>query len=138
MKKAEVEMNKAREELRALLPAGSTVYTVLRHVSRSGMYRAIDVYVIKDGAPVRITYSVCKATGMTYSRRYEAAAVGGCGMDMGFYVVYNLSWALYGETGFQCTGKDCPCNEHNNPPFPKRDGEMWHEHGDYALRQRWM
>ena len=37
MKKKDVEREKALSHLREMLPPGSTVYTVLRHVSRYGM-----------------------------------------------------------------------------------------------------
>ncbi len=99
--------------LRECCKPGQTVYTVLRHVSRSGMQRALDVYVMEDNQPSRITWHVAVACGFTYSERHEALTVGGCGMDMGFAVVYDLSATLFRE-GFTCLGKDCPSNDHSN------------------------
>lgn len=137
------EREEARERLRALLPPGSTVYTVLRHVSRSGMMRHIDVYAILDGEPRWLSGYVSKATGIP--RVKDALKVGGCGMDMGFHVVYTLSHALYGK-GYGCIGSGCPSNDHNNPG-PRRDDytphvaseepgnySNWHRDGGYALR----
>jgi len=49
--------------LRSMLKPGDTVYTVLRHVSRSGMTRGIDCYVIADNRPVWITGYVGHAIG---------------------------------------------------------------------------
>lgn len=98
-KAAEIEAMK--ESLRAILPPGSTVYTVLRHVSRSGMLRAIDVYAIKcvDGVIEKywLTPKVAAVCGYSINKRHDALTVNGCGMDMGFDVVYNLSYALYGR-----------------------------------------
>ena len=74
---------------------GEKVYTILKHVSQSGMYRVVDLYVIHDNRPIRITYSACAATGMKYDRRHEGMGVGGCGTDVGFEAVYNLSIALF-------------------------------------------
>lgn len=39
----------AINELRGKLTPGMTVWTTVRHCSRSGMYRAIDLYYIVDG-----------------------------------------------------------------------------------------
>ena len=84
----------AIEWLRSMMDIGNTVYTVLRHVSASGMTRYIDLYVIKDNRPLRITWSVAEALGYPYDRKHEALKVQGCGMDMGFHVVYSLAYVL--------------------------------------------
>ena len=42
-KAQQAERDEAREKLRKWLKPGDTVYTVLRHVSRSGMMRTIQV-----------------------------------------------------------------------------------------------
>ena len=59
---------------------------------------------------------------MTYNRKAEAIRVGGCGMDMGFHVVYNLSRALYRDGRFVCMGEDCPSNDHSNAYQNSRQG----------------
>lgn len=117
------ERAEAIAQLRETLKPGTTVYTILRHVSRSGMSRDIDVYVMEDGEPRRITWTVAKAADLTYSRKAEAIKIGGCGMDMGFAIVYDLSRALYdrGHT-FTCIGKDCPSNDHTNAWYSIREG----------------
>lgn len=130
------EQEHAREELRALLPPGSTVYTVLRHVSRSGMTRDLDLYVMENGEPRRITWSACKATGITYNGRAGAMRVEGCGMDMGFHAVYTLSHYLYPQ-GFECIGAECPSNDHSNNPREDYRGVV-HASGGYALEHRWL
>jgi hypothetical protein len=118
------EREQACSELRETLKPGTTVYTVLRRVSRSGMSRDIDVYVIENGEPRRITWTVAKAADLTYNRKAEAIKIGGCGMDMGFAIVYNLSRSLYSHNGhsFKCIGKDCPSNDHNNAYSTSKQG----------------
>ena len=143
--KKERERNEAITYLRenVKLVPGDTVYTTVRSVARSGMSRTMDVYVMRDNEPWRITYSVAKATGHQYDDRREALRIGGCGMDMGFALVYDLSYALWPD-GFDCidpmnedrsyrTG--CPSNDHSNHP---RDTFTHHDSGGYALRHRWM
>lgn len=119
------ERAEACAELRETLKPGTTVYTILRNVSRSGMSRDIDVYVMEGNEPRRITFTVAKAAGMTYNKKSEAIRVGGCGMDMGHHVVYNLSRSLYREDHkFVCDGReDCPSNDHNNAYSTERQGQ---------------
>jgi hypothetical protein len=79
------------------------VRTVIRHVSSSGMSRDISVFYAKDNQILNITYSVAKAIGWQLVERNGSRAikVGGCGMDMGFHLVYTLSSVLYrGTTEF--------------------------------------
>lgn len=111
--KKELEREEARDTLRDFIQPGDTVYTVLRHVSRSGMTRDLDLYVIQDNEPRWITRLACRATDRQYNERAEAMRVGGCGMDMGFDAVYALSRALFPE-GFGCIGQGCPSNDHSN------------------------
>jgi hypothetical protein len=139
------------DELRAMIKPGDTVYTVLRHVSKSGMMRAIDAYVYRDNEPRRITWSVCQVgNAEAYSRKHEAAKVSGCGFDAGFELVYRLSWALYpsyncqggrGMKGGRAKGtrNPCPSNEHVNPG-PERDNynRRRKHHDGYAISQRWQ
>ncbi len=91
--KAEVE--EARKDLRERCPKGTTVYTILRHCSRSGMYRVLDLYIVKDNCPVRITYTAAAALEGRYDKRHEGLAMSGCGMDMGFAAVYDLASVLH-------------------------------------------
>ncbi len=92
------------EYLRQMLPPGTTVYTVLRHVSRSGMDRVISCFVMGHDAQGRCVprwvpssriAAVCRSF-RDDDRKYDGNHVGGCGMDMGFHLVYTLSRARYG------------------------------------------
>lgn len=70
---------------------GHEVYIELLHVSKSGMLRSINVYA-KNG--VNITGMVAKLLCYNFHKS-GGLRVTGCGMDMGFHVVYTLSVALY-------------------------------------------
>jgi hypothetical protein len=134
------QAEEAREQLRAMLPPGSTVKTILRHVSRSGMTRAISPVV--DGEDV--SWLVVRAVpGFRFNQRHDGITMGGCGMDMGFSLVYTLSRALY-PNGFECIGEGdpdtwgsrCPSNDHSNGD---RDyTPHHHSSGGYALKQAWL
>ena len=145
MKARDRERESALEDLRKTLHPGDTVYTVLRHVSRSGMSRVIDCYIIEDNTPHWLSYRVAKALGATFSDKPEGIKVGGCGMDMGFHLVNSLSAALF-PGGMTCLGDGgekrshmCPANDHANGD---RDYTVGHQHskgaGAYALRHRWI
>ena len=160
------ERDEARAKLREWLKPGDTVYTVLRHVSRSGMQRTIQLIQIDDGEPSWLGYNVALALGMSYDRDREGVKIGGCGMDMGFAIVYELGAALWPQ-GVPCTGEGCLSNDHNNArwetcafctegyrdtdvaPCVVCDGrgkirddprgpDVIHKGAGYALRQRWL
>jgi len=83
----------AKQSLLKILNEGDTVYTVLRHVSASGMSRRIDLYTFKDNKPVYLSGYYAMMQGEEPPK--DGYKVGGCGMDMGFHLVYTLSSLLY-------------------------------------------
>lgn len=95
------EKAEALESLRRWMPKGTRVYTILRHVSASGMSRDISIVVFPEGSkyPIHPNHSAAKAMGWRLVTRNgsDCIRVGGCGMDMGFHLVYSLSMALYGK-----------------------------------------
>lgn len=83
--------------LREMLPSGSTVYTVLRHVSASGMSCRIDLYAINNGQLDYLS-GYCEHAGLgKRAPKKQGIIVAGCGMDMGFHLVHNLGYILYGN-----------------------------------------
>ncbi|MDD5009584.1 MAG: hypothetical protein PHC68_14430 [Syntrophorhabdaceae bacterium] len=84
-------------ELRKLLPAGSTVYVILRSVSRSGMSRIMSAYTIKNNKPIFL--DGCVAPLLELPRKNEGMRVTGCGMDMGFWLVSSIAKKLGYDTG---------------------------------------
>lgn len=100
-KYSQEDVSRAREWLQDLRP-GDSVSTVLRHVSSSGMARWISPMIVRNGAISDISWPVSRLIGMPLnSRNHEGIFMGGCGMDMGFSLVYSLSSALY-PNGFNC------------------------------------
>ena len=140
------ERENALARLREMVKPGDTLYTVLRHVSRSGMSRSISCIVHTPEGPVDMSWAVARALGWSFDRRNDGVKVSGCGMDMGFHLVYSLSYTLFKNgagdrpgQGFVCIGEGCPANDHNNPPYPLAvAGSMTHSDAVYALRQRWL
>ena len=87
----------AIEKLKEAIKPGDLLYTQLEHVTKSGMTRFIKVRKIEDDYPYDYTGLVAKALDWTYSERYLAIKVGGCGMDMGFHLIYSLSSVLHDD-----------------------------------------
>src|SRR3990167_5500047 len=98
------------------------------------MMRVIDV-IIPGDSPRSIASSVAYALDDTLDRNRWGVRVGGCGMDMGFHLVYNLSRVLFPD-GFDCIGKDFPANDHSNGDRDYKPHT--HKDGGYALKQRWL
>ena len=123
--------------LYAYLRPGDTVYVILRHVSKSGMSRSISAAIPtihKDGKPgiYDITHLVLKACDLRFDSNHGGAKIGGCGMDAGFELVYNLARTMWPD-GFDCIGDGCPSNDHSN-----REENAHHRDGGYALRKQWL
>jgi hypothetical protein len=118
------ERQEAMERLREWIKPGDTVYTILDHVSRSGMSRNIRVVLLKTnpetGEVVTLhpNHAVGLAIGARQAKHGDGLVIGGCGMDMGFHVVNSLSMALYPEYACLGTREDgrpgCPSNYHAN------------------------
>lgn len=82
-------------ELRAIAPKGSTVYTILCDVAKSGMSRKLKVLVLYPDGPRYLTFACAELGIGTYTG--GRLRVHGCGMDMGFHVVSTLSRVLHGD-----------------------------------------
>ena len=136
-KAQKAEQERAIEELQALIKPGDTLKCILRHVSRSGMQREISLY---HGERC-IDFVAARALGLRLGKHSEGIVIGGCGMDMGFHLVYELSRVLF-PNGFPCTGGEhprvCRATEHFNSHAPYRKGKMHKTDGGYAIRHQWM
>lgn len=128
-KATKAEKQAAIDDLRAMIKPGDTLWTVLRHVSKSGMMRHVDVYLLAVGddgkvRPRWLSRLISRALGysMTTGAR-DSLKVPGCGMDVGFKVVYNLGAALWPN------GTPQPHGTRNGSPDSA---------GGYALRQEWL
>ena len=163
-KAVKAEQAEALEQLRAMINPGATIFTTVRRVARSGMSRTIDAYLLLHDDKVWLSGLIARAGLFNLDRKSEALKVQGCGIDLGFHVVYETAHALF-RGGFGCTGERCNSNDHSNgdrdytphtsprtgnlDPIPGISGEVsaeeqrklgvhWHRDGGYALRQRWL
>ena len=123
MKTSQAERTKAAKELRKLLKPGTTVYTILRHRSASGMHRVVDVYIFRRNTPLRLSWPVAIATDAGYDTKHEGVKAPGCGLDVGFQIVYNLGATLWPKG--------------TKKPHGTRNGEP-DSAGGYALNHRWL
>jgi hypothetical protein len=76
-------------------PEKRVIYCVLRSVSKSGMSRVIDFYTIENDKPQYLSGLIRMALGYRMAKN-GGLVVGGCGMDMGFHVVYTVASVIYG------------------------------------------
>jgi hypothetical protein len=155
---SKTERAEAQAKLREWLKPGDTVHTTLRHVSRSGMQRTIELVICAPRiehdetrtVPYAIGWAVARALDRRFDRDRGGVKIGGCGMDMGFALVYELGRALWPD-GVPCVGERCQSNDHSNGDYDytphtnggKRPYEVgyvahWHKDGGYALRQAWL
>ena len=118
-----MEQEEAIEKLKEIIKPNDTLWTQLHHVSKSGMTRYIGVRLLKDDYPYDYTYLVSKALGWKTSDKYHGIKVGGCGMDMGFHLIYCLGMALWPDG--------------TPEPHGRRNGEP-DSAGGYAIKQRWL
>ena len=106
MKVTKQEQQAAAERLSTWVMPGDTIYCVLARVSRSGMRRVIRFYKISASAETGknetsdLSWNIAKALEYGYDEKKDGVVVNGCGMDMGFHVVYSLSDKLFTD-GYQ-------------------------------------
>ena len=76
------------------LPRETTIYTILRGVSKTGMTRYVDAFVIVRGQPLWVTVPVHRTTkGGTY-------VLHGCGYDVGYDLAASIGRALHGDSSW--------------------------------------
>lgn len=129
-KAQQAEQTEATNKLREILPVASKVYTVLNHVSRSGMLRHISILIGRDDEVQDITWLVARALDYKRDDRSGGLKVTGCGMDMGFHLVHSLSYALHG-TKSQGTAVDARY-------FNDRTADAENFHAGYTLQHSWV
>lgn len=160
----EIEM---QDRLRAILVPGSVVRTILRYRSNSGMSRAISAVVHTADGVQDLDWMIARCGfDFRFDNKHGGIKMGGCGMDMGFALVYSLSRSLY-PNGYKCSGHDgsgrkpsCRSNDHMNyRPWlvqgdydrvnggwigrvenPKKNYSRGRKHNDggYALSHAWL
>lgn len=121
-------------ELRKHLRPGSTVYLILRHVSKSGMLRRVSPIIRhKKGHFLHLDHWAAQCL---YPESRTISKIGGgdgvpmhgCGMDMGFELVYLLGRYLWPKGGKQPKGI-----------YPRNgDTSGIETDGGYMLRYHWL
>jgi len=111
-----------RKVLREMIQPNQTVYCVLRRVSKSGMSRDISLFIVIDGELRNIDVLAADACGIKLSKN-SGIVMGGCGMDMGFALVYNLGCAIWPD------GTPEPHGTRNDQPDNA---------GGYSLKHEWI
>lgn len=110
-----------KEATRKIKP-GQKIYCTLRHVSGSGMQRRISLHTVYKGELIPLDYTAAILTGRALSDK-GGIVCNGCGMDMGFDLVYSLGYAIW--------PKGTP------KPHGRRNGEPDSD-GGYALKHSWI
>lgn len=140
------ERDEAIARLKELVKPGDQLVTVIRNTSASGMSRSMDVYMFyqdkakdhhgntrRPSARVQwlwLTYNVAKACGFEWDHKRDSLRVGGCGMDMGFHVVYTLGRVLFPKGGHV---------KHSQRRWQEeRNGNTKETDGGYLLSHRWL
>lgn len=116
-----LHIEQSKQKLLDMIKPGQTVYCILRHVSTSGMSRRISLAVCEDGNMRNIDYLVSIATSFKLGK--DGLIVSGCGMDMGFHVVYTLGYCLWPN------GTPTAHGSRNGAPD---------SNGGYALKSQWI
>ena len=86
---------KAIHTLQELAPPASRIYVVVRYVSSNGMRRHMSFFAIQHNVPMCLDRLIVDAGLFPWNKARTALLVSGCGMDMGFHVVYELAYLIY-------------------------------------------
>lgn len=131
-RKSEAERTEAIARLREILRPGDTVYCIIKHVSRSGMSREIELYAISEAdescpRPHPVYLTGYAATALGWRRGDRGVKVGGfgMGMDMCFHTVYQLAHAVF---------RDSPDTDGPKPFASRRDQGEHETNRGYWLR----
>lgn len=130
MKYSKEAIAESKGYLLSILKPGTEVYTSVKSVAKSGMSRTMTLHIVQDGRICGITYSAAVVLGEV-QQKDDSIRIHGCGMDMGFEVVYRLSRRLFPD-GFKPrdAGKEYGRNGTSADDLDKDGG--------YALKQRWL
>lgn len=119
------EREKVIKELTKIINKGKRkIYQIVTQVSQSGMSRHIRSFVIIQNEPLDIDWYISRVLSHV-SRDEKGIKISGCGMDMGFEIVYALGRVCYPKgDGKTITGR-------NGDTEPETDG-------GYLFKQIWL
>lgn len=87
-------IEQCKNELLELVKPNDKIYINVVSVSNSGMSRKMTFHIVQGKEIRNITHLVSIVAGYNTDNNYNLK-VSGCGMDMGFSVVYNLGRCLW-------------------------------------------
>ena len=90
MKYTKSEIEESKKELRHYIKPSGKINIFITSVSRSGMSRRMKVY--NKDMTAHLTYHVARACDM--SENDNGLSVGGCGMDMAFWLADHITYCL--------------------------------------------
>lgn len=102
MAKLTTEQQEYRDGLKAMLPKGSKIYTLIRSVSSSGMSRRISAFMILDGELINLDWHIERAGIAKRRANKQGLYIQGTGMDMCFALTYDIANSLHGD-GYSIT-----------------------------------
>lgn len=120
---AAAERAEAVAKLLTLVKPGDKITCVLRHKGRSGMTRSISLCIVHEGEIFEISWLAARVLDNKIDRDNGGIKVSGCGMDMGFHLVYNLGRCLW------------PLGTEKTHSW--RNGKPDND-GGYALKSQWL
>ncbi len=103
-------------DIKKKIKPGQKIYCILRSVSASGMQCRISLHTIHKGELIPLDHAASVLTGRTLSDK-GGIVCNGCGMDMGFDLVYSLGYSIW--------------------PKGTRNGQPGKD-GGYVLRHSWI
>lgn len=137
-KAQKAERDEAINTLREWIKPGDKIHTTVTQVARSGMQRCIRLfhtYVENGEAHIHeISWLAARAMDYRINQKHGGLIVGGCGMDMGFHLVYSLGRTLFPEGGpLEKSG-------HVRQSQAKREDKnaTTEKDGGYLLKHEWL
>lgn len=87
-KQKDLERERAKASLLESLKPGDRVYTILKHVSRSGMYRVISVVKPTDDGMLWLSWNVARRPGSDGTRSTRESGWAGSGW------IWDSPWSM--------------------------------------------
>lgn len=92
-----MEKETAKEFLIKLLSKKNTIYSLVRHISKSGMCREIDFFCCENNDLVRITYEISKVLKSKIGKT-GGIRIKGCNTDLTIGLINELSMSLFDKS----------------------------------------
>ena len=97
MKRTSEEKERELKKLQDWIKPDQKVWTKVTHIAQSGMSRSIEPYIVVGRDIINITYSESVVLDLPIHQRHGGVKIPGCGMDMGFKLIDDLGYVLYGK-----------------------------------------